>query len=168
VHSDADFDHPKHPFALVVNVPLITLTPQNGSTEIWLGTQIYDQSAQEGKHGNRASGRIQEPLLEQRREERPPSQPVVNKGSVVIRDLRLWHAGMPNKTEDVRIMLAMIHFAPWYRNTMTMEFGEDVKPIIEKETVGMTSAVRWTEMDVVKENYLNRGFGNSYNFDQTP
>ena len=37
VHSDADFAHPTHPFALVVNVPLITFTPENGATEIWLG-----------------------------------------------------------------------------------------------------------------------------------
>ncbi|WDK09952.1 phytanoyl-CoA dioxygenase [Colletotrichum graminicola] len=38
VHSDADFAHPSHPFALVVNVPLVTMTPANGSTEVWLGT----------------------------------------------------------------------------------------------------------------------------------
>jgi ectoine hydroxylase-related dioxygenase (phytanoyl-CoA dioxygenase family) len=168
VHSDADFAHPNHPFALVVNVPLITMTPENGSTEIWLGTHTFDQSAQEGVHGDRASGRIREPLLEKRREERPPSQPVVKKGSIVIRDLRLWHAGMPNKTDEVRVMLAMIHFAPWYRNTMTMEFGADVRRIIEAETEGLVSAVRWTETDVVSENYLRRGFGNSYDFDQTP
>ena len=168
VHSDADFAHPTHPFALVVNVPLITMTPENGSTEIWLGTHTFDQSSQEGAHGDRASGRIQKPLLEKRREERSPSQPVVKKGSVVIRDLRLWHAGMPNHTDDVRVMLAMIHFAPWYRNTLMMEFGKDVKPILEKGTAGLMSAVRWTETDVVKGNYLSRGFGNSYDFDQAP
>lgn len=35
VHTDADFAHPSHPFALVVNVPLIRFTPENGSTELW-------------------------------------------------------------------------------------------------------------------------------------
>jgi ectoine hydroxylase-related dioxygenase (phytanoyl-CoA dioxygenase family) len=168
VHSDADFDHPKHPFALVVNVPLITMTPENGSTEIWLGTHTFDQSAQEGAHGDRASGRIKKLNLDWQRGVRPPYQPTVKKGSIVIRDLRLWHAGMPNRTDDVRVMLAMIHFAPWYRNNMVMEFGEDVKPIIEAETTGLTSAVRWTETAAVMESYLNRGFGNSYDFDQTP
>lgn len=110
VHADADFAHPSHPFALVVNVPLITFTPENGSTEIWLGTHTGDLAGlkvQEGAHGERASGRIQESLLEQRRRVRAPSQPVIEKNSIVIRDLRLWHAGMPNKTEDVRVMLAM-------------------------------------------------------------
>ena len=28
-------------------------------------------------------------------------------GSIIIRDLRLWHAGMPNKTEEPRVMLAI-------------------------------------------------------------
>ena len=34
VHADADFAHPDHAFALVVNVPLITMRPENGSTEV--------------------------------------------------------------------------------------------------------------------------------------
>ncbi|KAF4877202.1 Kanamycin B dioxygenase [Colletotrichum siamense] len=50
VHSDADFAHPSHPFALVTNIPLVSMTPENGSTELWLGTHTADVSAQEGKH----------------------------------------------------------------------------------------------------------------------
>jgi ectoine hydroxylase-related dioxygenase (phytanoyl-CoA dioxygenase family) len=116
VHTDADFDHPESPFALVVNVPLIDMDVDNGSTEVWLGTHnTTSLAAQEGKQGDRASGRIAKHLIEQRRQERAPCQPKVTKGSIVIRDLRLWHAGKPNFGEDVRVMLAMIHFAPWYR-----------------------------------------------------
>jgi ectoine hydroxylase-related dioxygenase (phytanoyl-CoA dioxygenase family) len=110
VHADADFAHPTHPFAFVVNVPLIKFTPENGSTEIWLGTHTGDLSGlqvQEGAHGERASGRIKQDLLEQRRIVRGPAQPVIEKGSIVIRDLRLWHAGVPNWTNDIRVMLAM-------------------------------------------------------------
>lgn len=110
VHSDADFAHPTHPFALVVNVPLITFTPDNGSTEVWLGTHTGELSGlqvQEGAHGERASGRIKEHLLESRKAVSGPLQPVIEKGSLVIRDLRLWHAGMPNWTDEVRVMLAM-------------------------------------------------------------
>jgi hypothetical protein len=113
VHSDADFAHPDIPFALVVNVPLIGFTPENGSTEIWLGTHDKEHAGlhvQEGQHGERASGRIKQELLEKRRTERGPAQPSIAKGSIIIRDLRLWHAGMPNLTEDVRVMLAMSKF----------------------------------------------------------
>lgn len=38
---------------------------------------------------------------------RPPVQPVVKKGDILIRDLRLWHAGMPNETDKERIMIAI-------------------------------------------------------------
>ena len=70
---------------------------------------------QQGAKGTRASGRICEDLLEQRRQVRGPSQPVIEKGSIVIRDLRLWHAGMPNMTDEVRVMLAMSRvFLPLY------------------------------------------------------
>jgi len=114
-HSDADFAHPSSPFALVVNIPLIDMCPENGSTELWLGTHVFGKEAQEGEHGERASGRIKAAFLEERRRLRGPVQPLVKKGSVVIRDLRLWHAGMPNWRGEVRVMLAMIHFAGWFR-----------------------------------------------------
>ena len=94
------------------------MTPKNGSTELWLGTHsISSKDCQEGDHGERASGRIKADLLEERRKVRAPCQPVVKEGSVVVRDLRLWHAGMPNLgvEGEVRVMLALIHFAGWYR-----------------------------------------------------
>lgn len=173
VHSDADFRHLDHPFALVVNIPLITMTPENGSTELWLGTHSHESGidAQEGSHGERASGRIREDVLAERKELRAQSQPVVKKGSVVIRDLRLWHAGMPNTSGDVRIMLAMIHFAPWYRNPMRLQFSDDIKPVLEKldqdSRLGLEVPVDWVSKEEALKTYLNRGFGNSYDFNQT-
>jgi hypothetical protein len=170
VHSDADFNHPHHPFALVVNVPLIRMEPRNGSTEIWLGTHTNSVSAQQGAHGDRASGRIDERLLSERASVCGPVQPIIDKGAIVIRDLRLWHAGMPNYSDDVRIMLAMIHFAPWYRNRMRLEFGDDVRPILERldgeGKLGLQVPVDYVQRERVLEGYLNRGFGNSYDFDQ--
>ncbi|KAH7173553.1 uncharacterized protein B0J16DRAFT_350402 [Fusarium flagelliforme] len=171
VHSDADFAHPDHPFALVINIPLVTTTPENGSTEIWLGTHNgFGLDVQEGAHGERASGRIREDLLHQRQEVSPPIQPTIKKGSIIVRDLRLWHAGMPNLTEKTRVMLAMIHFAPWFRNRMRLELGEDVKPILEglerEGKLGLNVPVDWASREAVLEGYLNRGFGNSYDFSQ--
>lgn len=172
VHSDADFNHPAHPFALVVNIPLITMAPENGSTEVWLGTHGFDVNQQEGAHGERTSGRIKEALLAERRGVRAPSQPIVKKGSIIIRDLRLWHAGMPNRSDEVRVMLAMIHFAAWYRNPMRLEFGRNVKPILDDlekgGKLGLEVPVDWVKTEEVIESYLNRGFGNSYDFNQTP
>lgn len=112
VHSDADFAHPSHAFALVVNVPLVAMRPENGSTEVWLGTHHSSIADQDGAHGDRASGRIKQALLKERRRVSPPLQPVVPKGSVIVRDLRLWHAGMPNHSNDARVMLAMSKLTP--------------------------------------------------------
>ncbi|KUL83465.1 hypothetical protein ZTR_10936 [Talaromyces verruculosus] len=168
VHSDADFAHPTHPFAYVINVPLITMTPENGSTEVWLGTHTDSGlHVQEGLHGERASGRIKSDVLERRRAIRPPCQPVVPKGSIVVRDLRLWHAGIGNQTDEVRVMLAMIHFAPWYRNQMKLELADDLKHAIDKQT-DLEVPVNWVSESEAMERYLNRGFGNAYDFNQTP
>lgn len=168
VHTDADFAHPTHPFALVVNVPMIDFTPENGSTELWLGTHtgpLAGLQVQEGAHGDRASGRIKESLLAERKKIRAPSQPSISKGSIVIRDLRLWHAGMPNLTDEVRVMLAFIHFAPWYRNPMRLELSESLRPAISAEK-GLEVPVDWVSEEEALKGYLQRGFGNSYDFGQ--
>lgn len=157
---------PSHPFALVINVLLVGMTPENESAEIWLGTHTADVSAQEGKHGERASGRIKEDLLARRRGTRGPCQPEVKKGSIVVRDLRLWHAGMSNSSEEVRVMLAMIHFAPRYRNPMRLQFGEDVKPLLAGSESHLEMPVDWIKRNEALSSYLGRGFGNSYDFDR--
>jgi hypothetical protein len=72
---------------------------------------------------------------------------------------------MPNWTGEVRVMLAMIHFAPWYRNSMRLEFGESVRGVVEGET-GLEIPVDWVGEEEVMGRYLNRGFGNSYDFGQ--
>ncbi|OAL54515.1 phytanoyl-CoA dioxygenase family protein [Pyrenochaeta sp. DS3sAY3a] len=167
-HNDADFDHPSIPFALVVNVPLVTMTPENGSTEVWLGTHNGTTIAdQEGEHGDRASGRIKKHLLESRREMRPPSQPVVKKGSIIVRDLRLWHGGKPNLSSEPRVMLAMIHFAPWYRNQMSVEFAQELGDRLAPEKTGLQVAATYVTNEELLKNYLNRPYGNAYDFNQS-
>ena len=97
------------PFGLVVNIPVVDMSPKNGSTEVWPGTHldttIYVQK-----------GDIKLPpaVVEARRDVRPPLQPSVKAGGIVIRDLRLWHAGMPNLTDQARPMIAMIHWVGWW------------------------------------------------------
>lgn len=161
------------------------MTPENGSTEVWLGTHTdTGLHVQEGLHGERASGRIKLDELEKRRIERPPCQPTVAKGSLVIRDLRLWHAGIGNQTETPRVMLAMskssflivseignltriVHFASWYRNPMKLEFADDLKPLIGSQA-DVEVPCNWVSKSEAMSRYLNRGFGNAYDFSQEP
>lgn len=98
--------HP--PYSLVVNIPVVAMGPENGSTEIWPGSHldttltIFEEI------------KIPEAKLAQRRETAPPIQPVVPLGSIIIRDLRLWHAGMPNRTNRPRPMILMTHSCVWW------------------------------------------------------
>ncbi|KAJ7192094.1 hypothetical protein GGX14DRAFT_537785 [Mycena pura] len=165
VHSDADFAHPNIPFACVVNVGLVDISPQNGSTELWLGTHTGSGlHVQEGLHGERASGRIRSELLQERTKISPPFQPTIAKGSLVIRDLRLWHAGRPNRTSDPRIMLASIHMAPWYRHRMAIRLPialrSFIEPKLKAQSLGL--AADWVE----RVNPLDVKFGNAYDFSQ--
>ena len=86
IHADLRFRHPTHPFAVACNVCLIEASAESGSTEVWLGTQQFDLDS----HETLQSSDIADEQIEKRRLVRPPIQPTLPKGSLVLRDLRLW------------------------------------------------------------------------------
>ena len=96
VHSDCEFAHPAYfPFAHVVNINLVDTSAQNGGTEFWPGS--HHVSTHEDHHRSddiEATLSIRPELLEERRRHSPPIQASTKRGSMIIRDLRLWHAGM--------------------------------------------------------------------------
>ena len=97
-----------HPAAqLVVNVLTVDVSPENGATEIWPG------SHRELGVGVGDDIEISAQAVEARRAVCPPIQPTFRRGSILIRDIRLWHAGMPNRTTAPRPMIAMIHTCEW-------------------------------------------------------
>jgi len=139
-------EHLDLPFAMTVNIPFVDTSVNNGATEFWLGTHL---------RGNKG---IKDPVLdgpwiapeylERRRAECPPIRPAISKGSLLIRDMRLWHAGIANETANPRIMLALVnltdirlmknHFAGWYRNPMRLKFPEGSRTKVEsmeKDTI---------------------------------
>ncbi|KAL7756839.1 hypothetical protein ACKLNR_013832 [Fusarium oxysporum f. sp. zingiberi] len=147
VHIDV-YDYPRAPHAYCVNVNLVDVSPQNGSTEFWLGTHNDaklgylsingtgddgpdpDIAAQKRAARAKALGvsvDFTDDLIEERRKVRPPVQATLPKGSLIIRDVRIWHAGMPNKTEDPRVMLVSIVFSNWYRSNQTILLPEQWK-----------------------------------------
>ncbi|RVX72715.1 hypothetical protein B0A52_04113 [Exophiala mesophila] len=118
-HSDVHYAHPRACFSLAVNMVLIDCSPENGSTEVWPGTHLTtvfsDQNGMNGIHEHKLQERVRSHGL--------PVQPTVKKGGIIIRDMRLWHAGMPNRTADeIRVMLNLIFFSDWYRNDMKIKF----------------------------------------------
>ena len=109
VHADIDKPHPLYPFAYAINIPLDDMSEQNGSTELWIGSHRESNMAQHSAFEGKETGLTIKPeILEERRQHSPPIQPMTKKGSLIIRDLRLFHAGMPNRTSVPRIMLAFV------------------------------------------------------------
>lgn len=125
-HLWAGAAHAHPPVQLVVNVPVVDTTPENGSTEIWPGTH-HDTTY--GIH--EGSAKVAPEKLEARRALCPPIQPTLARGDVLIRDIRLWHAGTPNHTDRPRPMLAMIHTVGWWQTGAGFPIAPDVAPIFE-------------------------------------
>lgn len=115
-------------YYFIANIPLCDFTPENGATEFWLGshasTTIEDQQTVEtdsyvSNKTYQAGDRIpwiHEEAKQARRAIRAPIQPSVQRGDILIRDLRTWHAGMPNSTDRHRIMLGLGYQSPIHPN----------------------------------------------------
>ncbi len=142
VHSDVNHAFPAIPFGVVMNTYLQDSDAGNGVTEIWCGT--HNRYSRDEQQARKESGWIRKDRIQSRAKERPPVQPKVRKGSICFRDLRLWHAGMPNTSQHHRIMLAIDYFAAWYRCPMKVRL-----PVASKETVEgwgiSTKGVEWVD-----------------------
>jgi len=144
VHSDVNHAYPEIPFGLVMNTYLQDSDTENGVTEIWCGT--HNWASQQEQQVSPGKGWIKKEYLQKRAQIRPPVQPKVRKGSICFRDLRLWHAGMPNKSDHCRIMLAIDYFAQWYQCPMTTKLPLSMKEKIEREWEGISTAgVEWVD-----------------------
>lgn len=76
---------------LVVNIPLGKTTEENGSTEVWPRTHHEKMTISEFNGKPRESVRLN-----------------ASPGDIIIRWSNLWHRGTPNKSADVRMMLALL------------------------------------------------------------
>lgn len=154
VHSDVSHAYPDIPFGLVMNIYLQDSDAENGVTEIWCGTHNAYPRGQQQVSPDR--GWIKKDHLQERAKVKPPVQPKLKKGSICFRDLRLWHAGMPNKSPRHRIMLAIDYFARWYQCPMTIKLPLSMKDQIEREWKGISTAgVEWVEEEL---NSLDEAF----------
>lgn len=141
-HIDVHFDFPRGvPFGYCVNINLVDTSPQNGATEVWPGTHLATSIDDESK----TEPGIKKELVEARRKIRPPVQPSLPKGSLVIRDMRLWHAGRPNQTDDPRVMLVTVLFPKWYRSNLEIVLPEVVKGKVDWASVD--PKIKWVSED---------------------
>ncbi|RJE24538.1 Phytanoyl-CoA dioxygenase family protein [Aspergillus sclerotialis] len=143
VHVDVHFDFPKMPFGLCLNVNLVDTSPENGSTELWLGSHIDTDGHTSDYNG------VHPDMVEARRKISPPIQPTLPKGAMIIRDFRLWHAGMPNRTDEPRVMLVTIQFPAWYRSDLKFVLPSSMKGKLNWGN--LVPCIEWVDEDY---NYL--------------
>jgi len=119
LHRDSDHLWPDleaaHPAAsLVVNIAPQDVNEENGSIELWPGS-----------HLDPSSGSVIDAETEEaRRAVNPPIRANTKKGSVLIRDMRVWHRGVPNRADSPRHMIAMIHNIGWLKRSRTLNFSK--------------------------------------------
>lgn len=107
-----------HPaISLVVNIATVDVTEANGSIELWPGSHLNTCISK-----FHPTGKIDPVVLEARRPLHPPIRGNTRKGSILIRDIRLWHRGMPNPSRQPRFMIAMIHNVAWLRPERILQF----------------------------------------------
>lgn len=127
--------HP--PARLMANIPLDATDEARGAIELWLGSHSdtrlcqFSATADEGRgralqylraarranvhrEVNRRVGlTTPEALVAGRLEERPPVRATTDAGSIILRDPRVWHRGMPNAKTLPRFMLSLTYDPTW-------------------------------------------------------
>jgi ectoine hydroxylase-related dioxygenase (phytanoyl-CoA dioxygenase family) len=146
-HLWPDMETASPAFALVINVPVVDTTPENGSIQLWLGTHL-DTSVSVQRKNNR----VPVELVAARREEVPPLQPALRCGSVLIRDMRLWHNGMPNWTDSARPMIAMIHWISWWNDRNPIRFPRGVESFLEHPVLRTNAVFLDEPVDYIHHN----------------
>ena len=111
--------------AVVVNIPPGGMDDANGAIELWPGSHRI------GVYGD-VQG-VPSAMEEERRRTRPPENPRTVPGDVLIRDVRLWHRGVPKGSPRPRHMIALILSAPNddERSGRRLPFGRGCEEALE-------------------------------------
>ncbi|KAK0444101.1 hypothetical protein EV421DRAFT_1735376 [Armillaria borealis] len=140
VHKDSPFIHPLAPSIIIANFPLCEFSPENGSTEMWLGSHATTDPGDQMKV-------------------RPPIQIACKPGGVMLRDQRIWHAGMPNASKEDRIMLAMMFMAAWFPNDRKFKLPYFAKEILEFKPLAVNVQAEYVSEAECEESLHQWGSG---------
>ena len=109
--------------AVVVNIPPGGMDDRNGAIELWPGSHRVAVHSRQG---------VPSAIAAERGEECPPENPRTAPGDVLIRDVRLWHRGVPNRSARPRHMIALILSAPTPETSeRKLRFGRGCEAALE-------------------------------------
>ena len=112
----------------VVNIPLVDFTEGNGATEAWPGSHLIVDSPDKS-----------ELSLEERAAHMPSARLTAPAGSIIVRDMRCWHRGMPNQTDTIRTMIALVYFRQFH---YLPDNGNVFRPLPRDVYEGLSEATR--------------------------
>lgn len=101
---------------IYVNIPFVDFSEENGATKIWPGSHlIMDSPPSDVRY------------LGERSKHLPALQAVMPMGSLILRDMRLWHVGMPNSTDTHRPMLDIGYTRVFPHASERLRVPEEIK-----------------------------------------
>lgn len=130
-------------YSLVLNIPLVDVNGENGPLEVWPGGTHLDP--ENTKHTS-----IDGPML--RAAQSMYSEKIhMPAGSIVIRDIRMWHRGTPNVTNENRTNIALIYNNDWYGAGGSIhvpqeaydQASKEVKSLFRCERIGVPAKMPW-------------------------
>ena len=141
IHRDSEHLFPELPYALppatmVVNITLMDFTEENGATEVWPGSHLIVDTDPDI---------IEAPYTrwsEEKAARIGSVRTAMPAGSVVVRDMRMLHRGMPNKTDVIRSMIAVVYFRRFHRLPSEMPQA-DVSKVWDKMSEKAKSIYRF-------------------------
>lgn len=130
-----------HPASsLVVNICLVKTTEENGAVELWPKSHLNTKP-------------LTDENVAEQREIASPIRGEAEKGSVLIRDMRVWHRGVPNHSDEIRHMIAMVHNINWRARNQVLQFGKGCEEAFDSSDLDHNAAFTDEPID-----YLFRDF----------
>lgn len=139
VHSDIIPMYPELTVSLpapglTLNVALVDVTEENGPMEVWpMGTHLTPEYLNSPDYVQRLS------------KSNKPQRVLLPKGSLLLRDPRMWHRGTPNHSDHIRPILALSYARSWwrgyYQNTLAIR-----EEVFENLSVRAKQLVRFEEL----------------------
>lgn len=83
------------PYAINVLTPLVDVDQRNGATVVHPGSHLVDRDKQSATAGYAAC---------------------MQRGDSLLMDVRIWHSGLPNHSQQIRPLLSTTYYRPWFRD----------------------------------------------------
>ena len=129
---------------VVVNISPQDTSEENGSVEIWPGSHLQV-----------GDGGVDEEQEEARRKICPPIRGNAKKGSALIRDMRLWHRGVPNPSDKPRHMIALIYRVSWLKSNRRLKYKTGCEVAFENSDLDHNAEfINFTEKKIDEYDYL--------------